>query len=401
MSLWTRIVEKLNPAQHIIAEDEGRSKPTTQTKIRTITNAYDLVEIVNRCVNLIVDNASLVNYDVGDSLNFTGLAPRIKPETVNKLLNHRPNPYMDKNTFRRLLLMDFLIDGNAFIYFDGTALYHIPAARMEIVPDDKGLVSEYIYGNEVSFKPREIIHVRDNSLKSVLRGDSRINSALETILSREAMLKFQESFFKNGTVMGVIIEVEEILSAKMKERQEREWMSKFNPTNGGAGRPLILDNNAKAKTVSNSNFKDMGFDTSIEAMDKRICIALGVPHILIDSGNNANIKPNLELMFYTTILPLLVKFESALEYYFAFDIELSTFNVPALKPDKEKQAKYLTSLVNNGLMLGSEARKILRLPELDDPLLNHIRIPANVSGSASAVSGQEGGAPSIGDNTSE
>ena len=201
MSLWTRIVEKLNPAQHIIAEDEGRSKPTTQTKIRTITNAYDLVEIVNRCVNLIVDNASLVNYDVGDSLNFTGLAPRIKPETVNKLLNHRPNPYMDKNTFRRLLLMDFLIDGNAFIYFDGTALYHIPAARMEIVPDDKGLVSEYIYGNEVSFKPREIIHVRDNSLKSVLRGDSRINSALETILSREAMLKFQESFFKNGTVM--------------------------------------------------------------------------------------------------------------------------------------------------------------------------------------------------------
>ena len=44
-------------------------------------------------------------------------------------------------------------------------------------------------------------------------------------------------------------------------------------------------------------------------------------------------------------------------------------------------------------MKGSEARSILRLEPIDDPLLDEIRIPANVAGSASGVSGQEGGKP--------
>lgn len=45
-------------------------------------------------------------------------------------------------------------------------------------------------------------------------------------------------------------------------------------------------------------------------------------------------------------------------------------------------------------MLGKEARSILRLEPLEDPLLDEIRIPANVAGSATGVSGQEGGKPS-------
>jgi hypothetical protein len=44
-------------------------------------------------------------------------------------------------------------------------------------------------------------------------------------------------------------------------------------------------------------------------------------------------------------------------------------------------------------MTGAEARKKLRLEDLDDPELTSVRIPANVSGSATGVTGQEGGAP--------
>jgi hypothetical protein len=87
------------------------------------------------------------------------------------------------------------------------------------------------------------------------------------------------------------------------------------------------------------------------------------------------------------------KFESAFEYFFAYDVELSTHKVPALKPDQKDQAEYLSSLVNNGLMIGNEARVILRLEPVDDPLMKKIRIPANVAGSGTGVSGQEGGKP--------
>lgn len=131
MGFWTNLVEKLNPAQRSIAREQGDSAPTTQTKINTLANAYTLIETVNRCINLLVDNASMVDFDIGQTLKFTGIAPNVQQGKLDMLLNMRPSPYVDMSSFRRNLLMDLLIDGNAFIYYDGTSLYHLPAARVD------------------------------------------------------------------------------------------------------------------------------------------------------------------------------------------------------------------------------------------------------------------------------
>jgi HK97 family phage portal protein len=397
MSIWNTIMEKLNPVQSYIAQEEGSTVSSSQSNVRTIANAYDIVEVVNRGVNLLIDNAAMVNFDVSSTLPFTGMVNGTRQKTLSTLLNNRPNPYMDVSNFRRLILMDFLIDGNAFIHFDGSGLYHIPAAQMEVIPDADTYINSYIYNGQHTFSANEIIYIKDNSASTIYRGDSRINSSLESILTIESMLKFQKSFFENGAVMGLIVETDEILSKKMKERQEKEWMAKYNPKRGSA-RPLILDGGLKAKSLSSSNFREMSFNDSITTLEKKVLVALGIPPILLDSGNNANIKPNMELLFYTTILPMLRKFESAFEQFFAYDIELSTHRVPALKPDQKSESERLSALVNNGIITGNEARAILRLDELDDPLMKKIRIPANIAGSASGVSGQEGGKPA---NTGE
>lgn len=395
MGWLTSIVNKLNPVQSAIARDEGEQS-STQTKILTVTNAYDLIEVVNRCVNLTVDNACMVNYDVGASYKFTAVYPGVRQTRLQELLNFRPNPFMDISTFRRLCIMDLLVDGNAFIYFDGQSLYHVPAYLVTIVPDEQGYVHSYEYGALTGggfiYKANQIIHIKDNSVSSTYRGDSRINSALESLYSREAMLNFQKSFFDNGTAMGMIIETDNILSSRMKERQEREWQVKYNPKRGN-GKPIILDGGMKAKSTASSNFKEMAFTDSIQDMEKKVCVALGIPPLLLDSGNNANIKPNLELWFYTTIIPMLRKFESALEYYFAYDIKMSTDKVPALLPDLKAEAERITALVNNGIITGNEGRAMLRLDAIDEEQMNKIRIPANVAGSATGVSGQEGGRP--------
>ena len=65
----------------------------------------------------------------------------------------------------------------------------------------------------------------------------------------------------------------------------------------------------------------------------------------------------------------------------------------ALTPDQKAHADRLSALVNNGIMTAAEARAELRLEELEDPTLSEIRIPANIAGSATGVTGQEGGAP--------
>ena len=395
-SLWATLVEKLNPVQPEIYREEGTNVGTSQNKKKTITNAYEMVEVVNRCVNLLVDNAAMVDFDVSSTLNFTGVVTGTKQKALSTLLNNRPNPFMDISTFRRLVLMDFIVDGNVFIYYDGASMYHVPAALMEVIPDEKSYINSYVYNGTVHFSVDEIIFIKDNSLKSIYRGDSRLHSALESLYTRDSMVGFQKAFFENGAVMGLIIETDEILNKKLKDKQEREWMAKFNPKRGSS-RPLILDNGLKVKSTSSSNFQQMSFNDSVKDIEDKVCVALGIPPILLNSGNNANIKPNLELLFYTTIIPNLRKFESAYELFFAYDVELATHRVPALKPDQKQESERLSALVNNGIITGNESRVILRLPELDEPHMKVIRIPQNIAGSATGVTGQEGGKPK-GDN---
>ena len=397
MGFFNNMWEKLNPAQRTIANDAGDRVISTQNKMMTISRAFELVEVVNRCVNIIADNTTMVDFDIGATYKFTGVAPNVQQSKLDLLLNMRPNQFMDISTFRRLLIVDFLIDGNCFIYYDGQALYHVPAANMEIVPDAQGYVNSYKYtnmlGQEITYPVNTIMHIKDNSVRSVYRGDSRINSCLQSLYGREAMMQFRDSYFDSGAAMGVIIETDQVLSSKIKDRQEREWQQKYNPKRSN-GRPLILDGGMKAKTVSTAKMTDLAFNESVSEAEKKVAVALGIPPILLDSGNNANIKPNLELLFYLTILPMLRKFESVFEYFFARDLELSIFKVPALKPDQKEQAERITSLVNNGIITGNEGREILRLEPIEEEVMKKIRIPANVAGSATGVAGQEGGKPS-------
>ena len=54
------------------------------------------------------------------------------------------------------------------------------------------------------------------------------------------MRKFQDNFFKNGAVPGLVLKSPNTLSEKIKERMLQAWQTRYNPKNGGK-RPLILD----------------------------------------------------------------------------------------------------------------------------------------------------------------
>ena len=113
--------EKLNPAQVIISRDEGFTIGTSENFIN-YANAYEQIEVVNRAVNLIVDDAAEIPVDVGEKLPLEPVVKNIRKSRVELLLNIEPNPFQDVNSFKRNLIIDLLIDGNIFIYFDGAAL---------------------------------------------------------------------------------------------------------------------------------------------------------------------------------------------------------------------------------------------------------------------------------------
>ena len=175
-------------------------------------------------------------------------------------------------------------------------------------------------------------------------------------------------------------------------------MRDYEPAKNGK-RPMILDADLKPHPLSAANFKELDFENSITKIEGRILKALGVPVVLVDGGNNANIRPNLQLFYETTVLPMAVKHVSAYEAFFGYDLEPDIVNVRALRPELRDSSAYFQGLVNTGIMTINEAREELRLPKSTEEHADLLRIPQNIAGSAENPA--EGGRPEDEDSEEE
>ena len=387
--------EKLNPAQYIISRDEGLEIASREV-VTTYRDGYEKLEVVNRSVNMIVDDVAEIPFELGDKIQgLTPIIKNIRRSRVDLILNYEPNPYQDINSFKRNLVIDLLLDGNIFIYYDGLHLYHLPADKMRIHTDDREYVEKFEFDASIDFQPNEIIHIKENSFHSIYRGVPRLKPAFRTMNLLANLRHFQDNFFKNGAVPGLVLKSPNTLSEKIKERMLQAWTARYNPVSGGR-RPLILDGGLEVDKLTNVNFKELDFQESIKQSERLILEAMGIPPILLDGGNNANIRPNHRLYYLETVLPIVSKIKHSLERYFGFEVNENVSGIPALQPELRDQASYYATLVNTGIMSPNEAREALRLEKVngfDEP-----RVPANIAGSA--VNPEQGGRPQE-DNNNE
>lgn len=377
--------EKLNPAQPYY---DHKVEPSRE-KVVNYERAYEDLEIVNRGVNMIVDDTSEIPTSVGAQVQgLQSVVKGIKRSRVDLLLNKEPNPFQDISTFRRNLVTDYLIDGNIFIYFDGVHLYHLPANKMIIHASDSTYIEKFTFNETINYKPSEIIHIKDNSFYSIYRGVSRLKPALRTMILMRSMRDFQDNFFKNGAVPGLVLKSPNTLSEKIKERMIQSWTARYRPDAGGR-RPLILDGGIEIDSVANVNFKELDFQAAISENEKIILKALGIPPIMLDSGNNANLRPNMRMYYLETILPIVRKMNFALERYFGFALSEDITDIPALQPELRDQSQYYSALVNTGIISPNEARDALGFDSVEG--YDDLRVPANIAGSA--ANPDEGGRP--------
>ena len=394
MAWWDKVLgrkvveaeeEKLNPAQQYY---DHATTPSREFTFK-YEKAYEDIEIVNRGVNLIVDDTAEIKTSVGAQIpGLQSIIKGVKRSRVNLLLNKEPNPFQDISTFKRNLITDYLLDGNIFIYYDGVHLYHLPANKMNIHASKTSYIDKFTFNETVDYKPSEIIHIKDNSFYSIYRGISRLKPALRTMILMQNMRQFQDNFFKNGAVPGLVLKSPNTLSEKIKERMIQSWSLRYRPDSGGR-RPLILDGGLEIDSFTNTNFKELDFQAAIHENEKIILKALGIPPIMLDSGNNANIRPNMRMYYLETVLPIVKKLHFGLERHFGFELKEDVTEVPALQPEMRDQSQYYTALVNGGIISPNEAREHLGFDPVEG--YNDLRVPANIAGSA--TNPDEGGRP--------
>ena len=403
---WAADRLKLNPEQPSIASLEPYASPET---IVDFEQAYREIEVVHRAVEMII------NACIEIPLIVEGQSPAKK---VNRILNTRPNPFENRVRLFRRAFLDYMLDGNAFFYYDGNDLFVLPANDVEVVPDDKTFVNHYNYlvsnqqsqdffgigkqtrkDQSIQFYPEEIIHVMAENDQSIFRGTSKLKPLLKLMELYHYMIKFQRQFFKNNALPGFVLTTDSILSQRVKQRLLEAWRSSYTTIFDGARNPAILDGGLKIDEFSTKSFDQLDFENSIERIQQDMAKALGVPYVLLKSGNNANIDANQKLFYLHTVLPMLTQFCSAFSHFFnnGVTIRPDRLAVPALQPDNRTQAVYYSTLVNTGIITPNEAREGLRFPKLENN--DTIRVPQNITGSATDAT--QGGRPVEGESNNE
>lgn len=391
-------VQKKNPVQQDIKDNEAESG-TSIPNNNTAASQYLSDPVFNRCINILIDNSAEVIIQPSQKMNVTPLAKGSPTKSdITKILTQKPNLYQDANTFWRLMLTDYWMSGRAFAVWDGAQLFHIPETEVTVYSGTQNIVQYYEF-NDTRLNPDSVLFIKDNSFKrgvgaSAISANSRYVAAQNDIIRKSKLSSFKERYIDNGTVLGLILETESVLSRTFKDKLLDTININFNAKNGKfMNSAIILDGGIKAKSTAQIDMSSLGIQEDTKAHNEAICTQLGVPPILLEGGNNANIRPNIDLMFSLTILPNLKKFTGQLSAFFGYSFELITSDVFALSPDTQKEADRITKLVNNGIITADEGRvqlgyKALKLPETET-----IRVPQNIQGSATGVSGQEGGKP--------
>ena len=373
-------------------------------------SAYNRVDLVRTSVDFIINSCMRVPFEIEDrNRRDDNIDRKVSRQVrnIDRVLNISPNPIEDRTVFFKEAFLDLIIHGNAFINVDKESLYRLPAARVEIVPDKDRKVKMYKFkpnislvegpysGNDyIEFTPEEIIHIQDPTLGDVLKGTSRVQQILPNIDLYVSMKKFQFNFFRNNAVPGVVLTSPNTLSKEVRDRILESWRNLYSAASRGSRSPAVLDGGLAIDKFSSMNFRELDFGKSIDIIKEDIVAFIGVPYILLNSGNNANL-PNNEKRFYThTVLPILEAFSTAFSHYFDDKVIIrpNLFSIEALQPELKDRITYHAGLVNAGIITPNEAREGLNYPKIDDPAMDEIREPVNITGSA--VNPLEGGKPS-------
>ena len=315
---------------------------------------------------------------------------------IQALIDH-PNQSQDFYELLEDVITDLYISGNVFLYKVRNGAGKIVELRV-MRPDRMTIKSDPTYGIEAyqyeingdryEVSPRDMAHLKFSNYTSDLYGLSPLQPIASVINLDMAQIQYGKNAFQNSGVVGGILKLSN--SRIQTEEQANLIRSRWRSTFGGANqhRLAILDSDATYEKIG-SSMEELAFPSLRDTTEARICMAFGVPPIIIgsvvglDRATYSNYREARQSFFTETMIPLcerIVRFlNKCLGYEFpnAGYVDADFTRVAALMEDQSKLSDRLISQWNAGLISLNEARAGLSLDSLAGGDLR--RLPMSVS----------------------
>jgi len=342
-----------NPIQGVLKYITGSAY--TPTKAMKLSAVY-------RCVDLISNSISsmpmLPYIYKGDwkSLDNTN--------NLYNLLNVQPNSLMSRNTFFKQIIVNLLLNGNAYIVIDRDLqgvvqnLYLVNSNMVVVTVTNNEIF--YTIGNNI-YDSSMIIHIINNSYDGI-HGLSTISYASETLNMSWAENTHSANFYKNGGIAGILAPIAGVQMNDTKAKAAKTaWQNQS--TIDGSNSIIVLDSGLQYQPITVSN-KDAMVIESKQLTVKDIARFFGVPSSLLFIDSKYSTSEQESIAYLNSLNPLIEKIEN--EFFrklylpHQWDLNDLKFDIENLyKTDLVARADYYTKMFAIGGYTVNEIREKL------------------------------------------
>ena len=335
----------------------------------TITEKQALnIPAVARCVNLICETVSMIPVKLYKEEIIDGKRKTVEvPEDARcSLLNEDTKDTLDGTQFKKAMVRDYLLNGNAYAYINKRrnavkSLNYVDCSNILITKNTDPIFKDYnISVQGQTYKPFEFLKIM-KSTKDGARGVGIIEENNELLKVAYTTLKFEQNLVSTGGNKKGFINAKNRLTKEAIDALKIAW-DKFYSNN--EEKMIILNDGLIFQEASNTSV-EMQLNENKNSINNSILDIFGVPTTW-----------NWETFIKTAIMPILKTIECALNrdlllekekksLYFAFDTK------EIIKGDiKTRFEAYKTALDSN-LMQIDEVRY---LEDLEPLGLNFIKL---------------------------
>jgi HK97 family phage portal protein len=280
------------------------------------------------------------------------------------LLNVQPNALMSRNTFFKQIVVNLLLNGNAYIVIDRDKLGQV--VGLYLINSNAVLVTisgqDLVYSiNGKDFDSSQVIHIINNSYDGI-HGLSTISYASDTLNLGYLENQHSTNFYKNGGIGGILTPALGVqINSEKAQKAKKTWRETMNLD--GSNSIIALDSSMQYQPITVSN-KDSMLIESKQLTVRDIARFFGVPISLLMLDSTYSSAEQEQVSFTNSLNPLIQKIENEFfrKLYMSYQWDTTDlfFDIEALyRTDLTARADYYTKMFSIGGYTVNEIREKL------------------------------------------
>lgn len=261
------------------------------------------IPAVARCVNLISDTVAMIPIKLYKEEMVNGKRKTVEIEDSRcDLFNLDTKDTLDGVQFKRALVRDYLLDGNAYAYINKRrnlvkSLHYVDCDHVLINQNFDPIFKDYnimVYGK--TYKPYEFLKILKVT-RNGARGIGIIEENQELLKAAYLTLKFEQSLVSTGGSKKGFIKAEKKITKEAMDSLKRAWRELYCNTENNV---IVLNDNLDFKEASSTS-TEMQLNENKTSLNNSILDIFNIP-----------VNFNWETFIKTAIMPILTTIECAL-----------------------------------------------------------------------------------------